>query len=116
MLIKTLNGWNLAEYTVRYTQRGEEIEQIVGEEGKEWWLDFADKWDHTQIIEFTDLHYTPEQVARLEEIQEIGEGYMEACSDYVLNGNIPDAEPFETMKLKQLLADLTEVVLLGGAQ
>ena len=26
-----------------------------------------------------------------------------------------DAEPFETMKLKQLLADLTEVVLLGGA-
>lgn len=114
MLIKTLNGWRLAEHTVRYIQKSEEIEQVVGEEGKEWWLDFAGKWEHTQIIEFTDLYYTPEQLARLEEIQEIGEGYMEACSDYVLNGNIPDAVPFEGRKIKQLLTDLTEAVLMGG--
>ena len=114
MLIKTLNGWRLAEHTVRYIQKSEEIEQVVGEEGKEWWLDFAEKWEHTQIIEFTDLHYTSEQLTRLEEIQGIGEGYMEACSDYVLNGNIPDVEPFEGRKIKQLLADLTEVVLIGG--
>ena len=114
MLIKTLSGWKLAEHTVRYIQKGEEIEQVVGEEGKEWWLDFAEKWEHTQIIEFTDLHYTSEQLTRLEEIQGIGEGYMEACSDYVLNGKIPDVEPFEGRKIKQLLADLTEVVLMGG--
>jgi hypothetical protein len=114
MLIKTLSGWKLAEHTVRYIQKGEEIEQVVGEEGKEWLLDFAEKWEHTQIIEFTDLHYTSEQLTRLEEIQGIGEGYMEACSDYVLNGNIPDVEPFEGRKIKQLLADLTEVVLMGG--
>ncbi len=114
MLIKTLDGWKLAEHTVRYTQNGEEIEQVVGEEGREWWLDFAEKWEHTQIVEFTDLHYTAEQLTRLEEIQSIGEGYMEACSDYVLNGNISDVEPFQVMRLKQTLADLTEVVLLGG--
>lgn len=114
MLIKTPNGWRLAEHTVRYTQNGEEIEQIVGEEGKEWWLDFAEKWEHTQIIEFTDLHYTPEQLARLEEIQEIGEGWVEECNDYVLNGNVPDAKPFESIKIKQLLADLAEIALLGG--
>ena len=60
------------------------------------------------------MHYTSEQLTRLEEIQGIGEGYMEACSVYVLNGNIPDVEPFEGRKIKQLLADLTEVVLMGG--
>lgn len=120
MLIKTLNGWNLAEYTVRYTHRGEEVEQIVGEEGKEWWLDFAEKWEDTNIVEFTDMVYTEEQLARLEEIKNLDIA-DNIANEYVMDGIIgAGMEVFalekENAKLRGLLADLTEVVLLGGAQ
>ena len=118
MLIKTLDGWKLAEHTVRYTQNGEEIEQVISEEGKEWWLDFADKWADMEIIEFTNLHYTDEQLARLEEIK-IMELSDNVLDEYVINGVAGEsmgtfALQKENENLRALLADLAEVVLLGG--
>lgn len=118
MLIKTIDGWTLAEHTVIYIKNGETIEQAVGEEGKEWWLDFAEKWSDTEIIEFTDLHYTDEQLARLEEIK-IMELSDNVLDEYVING-VVDASmgtfalQKENENLRALLTDLTEVVLLGG--
>lgn len=121
MLIKTTDGWKLAEHTVIYARYGETVEQPVGSEGKGWWLDFAEKWPDTEIIEFTDLHYTDEQLARLAEIQAVS-GNEEVLEQYVLDGTFPEGDHPLTMlqlqkenaQLKTLLADLTEVVLLGG--
>ena len=36
-----------------YIQHGEEIRQYVMSEGHDWWLEFEEKWEHTEIIEFS---------------------------------------------------------------
>ena len=118
MLIKTMDGYKLAEHTVIYKKNNKTIEQAVGEEGKEWWLDFAEKWSDTEIIEFTDLHYTDEQLARLDEIK-IMELSDNVLDEYVINGVAGESMGTfvlqkENENLRALLADLTEVVLLGG--
>lgn len=107
MLYKTKDGWKLAEHTVIYSKDNKQHEKTVGEEGKEWWITFAEKWDNTEIVEFTDLHYTEEQLARLQDIQSISEGYMESCEEYVINGVIPDnIEPFKIMRLEKEIQSL----------
>ena len=115
MLIKTPEGWELAEHTVIYTQNGEQKEQVVGEEGKQWWLDFAEKWEHTEIVEFTELHYTEEQFNRLEKINGMVAD-SEELENYVLNGVVGVSEPLRVMRLEEMLADLTEEVLFGGVE
>jgi hypothetical protein len=120
LLIKTREGWDLAENSVIYLENEVQKEKVVGEEGKEWWAEYAEKWDNISIIEFTELHYEAEQLSRLQEIQKI-KTHHEACEDYVLSGTLPDIEPFKVLKLqkentelRELLADLTETVLFGG--
>lgn len=118
MLLKTIDGYELATSKVVYTKNGEQIEQVVGEEGQQWWLDFAEKWEHTSVIEFTDMVYTDEQLARFEEIKDldVSDGI---ANNYVMDGVIGEglgmlALQKKNAELELLLADLTEVVLLGG--
>lgn len=112
---------------VRYAQNGKEIEQYVGSEGHDWWVDFADKWEHTEIIEFIPVEPTEEQLVRFDEVSQLNipDGFSDILSDYVEDGVFPDgiSHPLialelkkENEELKQLLADLTEVVLLGGGE
>lgn len=119
--------WNICTEKVKYIQNGKEIEQYVGSEGHDWWVDFADQWEHTEIIEFIPIEPTDEQLARFEEISQLNipDGFSDILSDYVKDGAFPDSisHPLialqlkkENEELKQLLADLTEVVLLGGAK
>lgn len=117
-LIRFPGGWRLAEKTVRYKRAGVEYEQVMGDEGEQWWHDFAAKWPETEIIEFTQLHYSPEQLARLDEVQSVGGEYAEACRAYVFDGVVPDAPPFEVMRLKSKISELQQVVdtMLGGEQ
>ena len=75
---------------MRYRRDGEEFEQVMGDEGEQWWHDFAAKWPETEIIEFTQLHYSPAQLARLDEVQNIGGEYADAVRAYILDGVIPD--------------------------
>lgn len=119
MLYKDSEGLKLSTKKVRYIQNGEEIEQFVGSEGTQWWIDFANKWEHTNIVEFVDVVYTAEQLARYEEIKtmDINESVLQ---EYVENGMAGQglevlALKKENEELRQLLADLTETVLLGGA-
>ena len=119
MLYKDNEGLKLSAKKVRYIQNGEEIEQFVGSEGTQWWIDFANKWEHTNIIEFVDVVYTAEQLARYEEVKamDINESVLQ---EYVENGMAGQglevlALKKENEELRQLLADLTETVLLGGA-
>lgn len=109
MLIKTSDGWKLAENSVIYSENGEQKEKIIGEEGKGWWLDYAERWSTVDVIEFADLHYTPEQLGRLAEIQSI-RTHHEACEDYVLKGFIADVEPFEILRLQKKNSELEGVI------
>lgn len=90
MLKKVGSGFELYPYKVKYTQRGEELEQWALP-STEWWDDFASKWSHTEIVQFTEITITPEQQARFDEVNELGisEGFEEVLVDYILEGVFP---------------------------
>ena len=86
ILIFYKNGkWHLCSEKVRYIQHGEEITQYVCSEGHDWWIDFEEKWEHTEIIEFIPVEPTQEQIDRLEEVNQLNikEGYSAELSNYV---------------------------------
>ena len=84
--------WNMCSEKVKYLQHDEEKEQYVGSEGHQWWLDFAGKWAHTEIVEFTEVNPTQEQFKRLEQINQLGvrDGFTGTFSDYVESGVYPE--------------------------
>ena len=84
--------WHLCAEKVRYTQRGEEIVQYVGQEGHDWWVDFEDRWEHTEIIEFIPVEPTEEQLGRFEEVVQLNvpEGFGGELSAYVEFGIFPE--------------------------
>ena len=87
------NGkWHICTEKVHYTQHGEEITQYVGSEGHDWWVDFEQKWEHTEIIEFIPVEATQEQLDRLEEVNQLSikEGFGYECSRYVEYGIFPE--------------------------
>lgn len=111
------NGsWALSPLKVIYTQHGETLEQYTHD--KQWWLDFAAKWGHTEIIEFVDVSYSEEQIARLAEVQETEEGFEYYATQYVLDGVFPDQlegeekmvnHPFKTLQLEKENKDLGQL-------
>ena len=118
VLYKHDGKWVLSEKKVKYIQHGEEVEQFVGEEGVQWWVEFGEKWDHTEIVGFENMEYTEAQLTRLEDIKSVN-APDNIIEDYVMEGIIGEGLEVlsirkENEELRQLLADLTEVVLLGG--
>lgn len=117
VLYRDNEGLKLCDARVKYIRDGETIEQYVGEEGKEWWLEFARKWS-IEIVEFLDVVYSEEQLARFEEVKGLDVNEV-ALQRYVEDRIIGDGLEIlklqkENKELRQLLADLTETVLLGG--
>lgn len=114
------NGWNLCTEKVRYTQHEEEITQYVGAEGKQWWIDFEEKWGHTDIIEFIPVEPTQGQIDRLEEVAQLNvpEGYGGDLSDYVENGVFPEGinHPLKSLQDVKRIEELENIIdiLLGG--
>lgn len=86
------NGWHLCNEKVKYKQHDEEIIQYVMSEGHDWWVDFEEKWEHTEIIEFIPVEPTQEQLDRLEEINQLNipDGFGYECSQYVEFGIFPE--------------------------
>lgn len=86
------NQWHICKEKVKYTQHGEEFEQYVGAEGHDWWVDFEQKWEHTDIIEFIPVKHTAEQLQRLEEINSLNipDGYGELVQNYVVSEIFPN--------------------------
>lgn len=83
------NGeWALSPFKVKYKQSNETLEQYTDD--KQWWNSFAEKWNHTEIVEFEDVTYSDRQKARLEEIQGTDEGFEYYAGKYVLDGTFPD--------------------------
>jgi len=87
------NGtWHMCQEKIKYIQHGETITQYVGSEGHDWWIDFADKWEHTEIIEFMPIEPTKEQLRKLEEINNLNipDGYGELVQNYVVSEIFPN--------------------------
>lgn len=112
------NGkWNFCTEKVRYIQHGEETTQYVGQEGHDWWVDFEEKWEHTEIIEFIEVELpTVEQLERLAEINELGipDGFGTMVENYVIHGEFPEGinHPLRILQLQkkneQLLVQLAQ--------
>ena len=97
------NGrWHLCNEKVKYMQNDKEIEQYVGSEGHDWWIDFADKWEHTEIIQFIPVEPTEEQLKRLEEINQLNipDGFSDMVSNYVKDKTFPESFNHPLRKLQ----------------
>ena len=110
MLYKEGEELKMATKKVKYTQRGEEIEQFVGVEGQQWWNDFAEKWEHTSIIGFEDAEYTAEQLRRFEEIKGLDLA-DNIATEYVVDGFVNKGLEIlvlqkENENLKQILGNV----------
>ena len=107
---------NLCPHKVFYTQNGEEYEAYTND--KQWWENFAEQWDHTTINTFEDVVYSEAQVLRFEAIKHNPEGFADVCAMYVETGQFPSApgHPLEPQEMKELLADLIELQLMGGIE
>ncbi len=108
MLFYKNGKWHVCSEKVRYIQHDEEIEQYVGSEGNQWWVDFEEKWEHTEIIEFISVEPTEEQLDRFEEINQLNikEGFGHECSQYVEFGIFPEGfnhilRPLEILKQQE---------------
>lgn len=120
MLLRDEKGLKLVKEKVLYKRNGIEYEQPVVE-GRDWWLEFEKKWGDMEIIGFEDIQYTEEQLTRLEEVRDINNVSEHILNDYVMEGIIGEglevlALKKENEELKQVLADLTETMLLGGGK
>ena len=102
MLIKRDNVFELYPHKVRYVQYGQEYEQWALP-SKEWWTEFAQKWEHTDIIEFIEVELNEEQLARYEQIKyDIPEAFREVCIDYILGGRFPEGLAYPVTKIQLL--------------
>lgn len=105
MLIRKGSQWQLYPHKVNYTQHGIKIEQWALP-NKQWWVDFANKWNHTKVIEFTEVDLTEEQIARFEEIKDMPEDFMNMYTEYIITGDtsdeieLPTNHPFNIVRLK----------------
>ncbi len=91
MLFYKNGKWHVCSEKIRYVQHGEEITQYVGSEGHDWWVDFEEKWEHTEIIEFVPVEPTEEQIERYGEILQLTlpEDFSGELSGYVEKGVFP---------------------------
>lgn len=110
MLFRKGRQWELSPYKIKYTQHGETHSQFAHD--KKWWLDFADTWEHTKIIEIVDVEYTIEQLERYVNIKHMPEDFGDIYSEYVLNGNLPSESVLHINHPLQILRLRTENLVL----
>lgn len=116
VLYKDNGELKLSVTKVKYIRDGEELEQFVGGEGKQWWLDFVEKWDHTEIIEFVDAEYTNEQLSRFDEVKNLAISEV-VLEQYIANGTIGDglellALKNENKELEGTVMELTSILAI----
>ncbi|HZK01171.1 MAG TPA: hypothetical protein VFC79_14225 [Tissierellaceae bacterium] len=114
------NKYHMCEHKVKYIQHGEEITQYVMSEGNDWWVDFEEKWEHTEIIEFIPVEPTEMQLIRFEEINQLNipEGFSTELGDYVESGIFPEGinHPLKSLRDTKKIEELENIIdiLLGG--
>ena len=117
LVFKENGKWKLFSHKVRYIDNGTEYETCTTDVG--WYETFSQIHNNFELVEIEKINYTTIQIERLSEVENANLAYS-IINDYVMEGTIGEGlEVLELKKeneeLKQLLADLTETVLLGGA-
>lgn len=86
------NEWHVPTQKVTYIEDGKTIIKTVGSEGKEWWIEFAEKWTDVGKIKFDEIIPTDIQIKRLAEVNSlgIGDGFSELITNYVIDNQFPD--------------------------
>lgn len=88
------NGkYHISNLKVHYIDEHEgEVIKFIGREGKQWWIDFAEKWKDTfELKGFEEVEITDEQLKRLERVNELNlrEG-TSLINEYVVSGDLSE--------------------------
>lgn len=114
------NEWHLSGIKVRFTDNDEETTKPVGAEGKEWWNELAKKHDDIKIIEFIEAEQTPEELSRLEEVNQLNipDGFSSVLAGYVEHGIFPEGinHPLKSLQDTKKIKELENIIdiLIGG--
>lgn len=117
ILVERVNGkWELYTHRIRFVDKGNDQEAYTSDVA--WYENFSTLHEGFELTEVAPMQYTEKQLERLSQIKTMNIADTVA-SEYVINGTIGDGLEIMELKreneeLRQLLADLTEVVLLGG--
>jgi hypothetical protein len=111
------NEWRLFTHKIRFIDNGFESEIYTSD--VDWYNKFAEMHSNFSVAEVIEVTYATEQLGRLEEVKNMNLADT-IINEYVINGITGEglevlALKKENEELKQVLADLTETVLLGGA-
>lgn len=115
MLYYENNKWHISTLKVEYMQDRETLENYIGAEGKRWWNELAGLHENIEIVKFIDLNITNEQLARLEEINQlnIGDGYSEVVGMYVMRDIFPDEASHILKDLENKKANIKQGIELS---
>ena len=119
ILVERVNGkWELYTHRIRFVDKGNDQEVYTSDVA--WYENFSTLHEGFELTEVVPMQYTEKQLERLSQIKTMDIADTVA-SEYVMEGIIGDGLEIlelkrENKELKQLLADLTEVVLLGGVK
>lgn len=115
MIYREEDEFKLMPYKVTFLQNGEE--QFNFTVDKTTWIGY-EKLGHITDVSFEEVEYSPEQLARLEEVKNFPESEAHYIEDYVINGNIPESSQLFTKKrleaLEKAQLELLKMTLLGG--
>ncbi|OHW61369.1 hypothetical protein EUAN_22190 [Andreesenia angusta] len=102
----------LSEHKVIYTQRGERVEQYIGAEGKEWWIHFAEKWGHTEIVSFEPVIHEKDQIARLKEVNRFTNIDLKNAETYIF-GKVEqlDDTRLNSLKMQKEILELQNYIV-----
>ena len=118
MVINNGDGLKLASKKVTFEKDGVVETKYIGKEGEKWWTDLETKHDNINIQKIEEANYSEDVINRFNEVKDldIDEGKI---NEYVQkNQSIKGLENIilkkENEKLKEKVADLAEIVLIGG--
>lgn len=107
--------WFVSTEKIVYSRDGEVLESVIGQEGKQWWKNFANEWKDMKIINFSDLeNITPLILSRLEKANKykIAEDYLEQVEEYVLEGSFSKESGHPLQIIEQAEANLRREELM----
>lgn len=115
MLYRDDQGFKLAPYLAKFTQNGEEIEQLViGKDDLESFQEIG----HISNLSFEESIYAADVLSRYETIKDYPATEEAAAIQYVANGSIMPNSKVETdVALKSMQTAIDSVIvsnLLGG--
>lgn len=94
------SAWHIAEEMITYTDDDGTTTKAIGAEGRAWWEDVTARWPNITIQGLAPIEPSPDQEARLDEINALGlgDGWHDEVGTYVMDGAFLDTP----IVLKQL--------------